>query len=300
AEFFAVASAPTALAARVGPSRPVRRPSNDYSMPLRVWVADSGAVKDATVAGYIRRPDGVKIPITLRDDGTSLDGAADDGIYGFEYIAAVKGAHYVDLKASGVSSGGDPFERYLSTSFLVPGARKKPVQFGEGLPPLIPEPPPGFDGFCGCEAEARWSFAGYGGITLPSGSFDSVADPSTSVGVKLAFPFPAPGSPWSAGLYLGHDRFVNATEPGDLELTHLSAEVEYSPKTGLCPEPSVHLGVGTYRDESGQDELGYNVGASLGLCLSPRVKLLTRYDYRAIDDLDRDYSTLQMGLRFSF
>ena len=31
-------------------------------MPLRVWIADRQGVRGATVSGYVRRPDGVKIP----------------------------------------------------------------------------------------------------------------------------------------------------------------------------------------------------------------------------------------------
>ncbi len=300
AEFYAVASAPTLLSARVGPNQIRRRPGGDYSMPLRVWVADTDAVLNATVSGYIRRPDGVKVPVTLLDNGATMDGANNDGIYGLEYIATVRGAHYVDLKVSGTSNANEPFERYLSAAFQVPGARKKPVQFGEGLPPLIPTAPPGLDGFCGCEREARWTLAGYGGITLPTGSFDSIADPSTSIGIKPAFHFSALGQRWSAGLYLGRDQFVNSVGPGDFDLTHLSAELEYFLPTDFCPSPAIHIGAGNYRDESGNNEIGYNIGASLGLCLSKRVKLLTRYDFRSVDDFNRDYSTIQMGLRFRF
>jgi hypothetical protein len=139
AEFFVVASAPTSLSARVGPRQLAPRPGGDYSMPLRVWVADESAVLNATVAGYVRRPDGVKDVISLRDNGTSMDGAQNDGIYGLEYIASIPGAHYVDLKASGDASNGEPFERYLSTAFYVPGQDKRPDQVGEGGTPRPPE-----------------------------------------------------------------------------------------------------------------------------------------------------------------
>jgi hypothetical protein len=131
AEFFAVASAPTSLTARVGPRQLTQRAGGDYSMPLRVWIADEDAVLNATVAGYVRRPDGVKDTVTLRDDGASMDGANDDGIYGLEYIAMIPGAYYVDLKASGVASNGEEFERYMSTAFSLPGQEKRPVQPGE-------------------------------------------------------------------------------------------------------------------------------------------------------------------------
>ena len=139
AEFFAVASAPTSLSARVGPRQLAARPGGDYSMPLRVWVADENAVLSATVEGYVRRPDAVKDTITLHDDGTSMDGAPNDAIYGLEYIASIPGAHYVDLKVSGSASNSEPFERYLSTAFYVPGQDKRPDQVGEGGTPRTPE-----------------------------------------------------------------------------------------------------------------------------------------------------------------
>ena len=145
AEFFAVASGPTLLAARVGPSQLQKRPAGDYSMPLRVWIADEKAVSSASVTGFVRRPDGVKDSLSLLDNGASFDGAGNDGIYGREYIASVPGAYYVQLKATGKSSVGEPFERYLTTAFVLPGQEKKPEQFGEGLPPHGATPSDGFN-----------------------------------------------------------------------------------------------------------------------------------------------------------
>lgn len=148
AEFFAVASAPTSLTARVGPGQLARRAGGDYSMPFRVWVADDDAVLNATVAGFVRRPDGVKDTINLRDNGASMDGARNDGIYGLEYIASIPGAYSVDLKASGIAHNGEPFERYLSTAFYVPGDHKRPDQAGEGGTPRTPAGPCGGPVWC--------------------------------------------------------------------------------------------------------------------------------------------------------
>jgi hypothetical protein len=134
AEFFAVASAPTSLTARVGPNQLARRPSGDFVMPLRVWIADKFGVRGATVSGYVRRPDGVKTPVVLADDGLNMDGAANDGIYGFGFPATIPGAYYVQLKATGTSNTGTPFERYPWTSFVLDGQRHRPVPPGEGLP----------------------------------------------------------------------------------------------------------------------------------------------------------------------
>ncbi len=137
AEFFAVASAPTLLVARVGPGVPERRPSGDYAVPLRIWIADKVGVRGASVTGTIRRPDGVKVGITLVDNGNAGDGGAGDGIYGHNYIATVPGAHWVEIVANGTSTTDEPFQRFLSTAFVLPGAEKKPVQPGEGgiIPP---------------------------------------------------------------------------------------------------------------------------------------------------------------------
>ncbi|HXI12106.1 MAG TPA: choice-of-anchor X domain-containing protein [Thermoanaerobaculia bacterium] len=294
AEFFAVASAPTSLTARVGPKQLARRPSGDYAMPLRVWIADKFAVRGGSVSGYVRRPDGVKNFVTLSDNGLSTDGDASDGIYGLEYLATIPGAYYVRLKAAGTSNAGTPYERYLSTAFVLPGQPKRPIQPGEGLPT-----PPRGEG-CKCEAETRYSLSFFGGATFPHGSFDTIADSSTSLGIRPAFHFPAWGGRASLGLYLGRDRFANPGAGSDFQLTHLSPELEFAPWRRFCPVPSLHFGAGAYRNENGDVEFGFNAGAGLAVCLNRRVSFLSRYDYRSVNAFSRDYSTIQIGLRFNF
>ncbi len=293
-EFFAVASALTSLTAKVGPRQLARRPVGDYMMPLRVWIAERQSILGANVSGYVRRPDGVKTPVTLVDDGLSMDGRANDGIYGLGFLASMPGAYYVSLKATGMSTTGIPFERYPWTSFVIAGQPKRPKQPGEGLP----VPPRGKG--CNCEAETRYSVALYAGATQPHGALDSIADSSASFGIKAAQHFSAFGSRASLGFYLGRDNFANAGSGSEFHLTHLSPEFEFWPVTRLCPRPSLHVGVGAYRDENGDTEFGFNVGAGLMLCLNPRLTLLARYDYRTIEAFSRDYSTLQLGLRWSF
>lgn len=291
-EFFAVASALTSLTAKMGPRQLARRQS-DFLMPLRVWIAERQSTLGATVSGYVRRPDGVKTPVTLLDDGLSLDGRANDGIYGLGFPATIPGAYFVQLKATGTSSTGIPFERYPWTSFVIAGQPKRPEQPGEGLP----VPP---RAKCNCEAEARYSLALYGGATFPHGAFDSIADSSTSFGLKAAHHFAAFGGRASLGLYLGRDNFANAGSGGDFHLTHLSPELEFWPWTRFCPKPSLHIGVGAYRDENSHTEFGFNAGFGLMMCLTQRVSLLGRYDYRSVNALSRSYSTLQLGLRWNF
>jgi hypothetical protein len=140
AEFFAVASALTSLTAKVGPPQLTRRPA-DYLMPIRVWIADRASVRGGLVTGYVRRPDGVKTPITLSDDGLNMDGAANDGIYGLGFPATIPGAYYVHLKATGTSSTGIPFERYPWTSFVLHGQHHRPIPPGEGIPPHLSDSP---------------------------------------------------------------------------------------------------------------------------------------------------------------
>lgn len=294
AEFFAVASAPTSLTARVGPNQLTKRAGGDYLMPLRVWVADRQGVRGAAVSGYVRRPDGVKTTVTLSDDGLSLDGAASDGIYGLAYLATIPGAYYVNLKAAGTSNAGEPFERYMSTAFVLPGQPKRPLQPGEGLPT-----PPRGQG-CNCEAEMKYSLSLFSGVTLPHGEFNAIADPSYSLGIKPAFHFPAFGGRGSLGLYLGRDNFANSGPGGDFRLTHLSPEFEFAPSTRLCPRPSLHVGAGAYGDENGNVKFGFNVGAGLAVCLNRRISFVPRYDYRSVNGFSRNYSTLQFGLRFNF
>ncbi len=295
AEFFAVASGPTSLSAKAGPKQLERRPAGDYVMPIRVWIADRSSVRGATVSGYVRRPDGVHDPVNLRDDGVSMDGGASDGIYGLAYGATIPGGYFVSLKATGLSNVGAPFERYLTTAFVLPGEVHRPIPPGEGLP----RPPQGLP--CGrCEGESRYSLSYFGGVTLPHGSFDSIADSSYSFGIRPAVGFTVPGGRASLGLYLGYDRFTNARSGPDFRFTHLSPEIELTPATGLCPTPSVHLGIGAYRDETGSTHLGANAGLGLSACLTDRWSFVTRYDYRTVPGASRDYSTVQIGLRWHF
>jgi hypothetical protein len=290
AEFFAVASAPTSLMARVGPNQLTRRPAADYLMPLRVWVADKQGVKGAIVEGYVRRPDGQKINVLLSDKGLSMDGAANDGIYGLAFTATIPGAYFVHLKASGTSTSGEPFERYMSTAFVLPGAPKRP---GEGFP----VPP---RGRCNCDAETKYSLSLFGGSTFPHGAFNTIANPSFSLGIRPAFHFPAFGGSASLGLYLGRDNFANPAPGSDFHLTHVSPEFEFAPSTRLCPRPTIHIGAGAYRNELGNTKFGFNVGAGLSVCLNRRLSFVPRYDYRSVNEFSRNYSTFQFGLRFNF
>jgi hypothetical protein len=289
-EFFAVASAPTSLTARVGPNQLARRPAGDFLMPLRVWVADKQSVKGAVVEGYVRRPDGVKINVLLSDNGASMDGGANDGIYGLAFTATIPGAYFVHLKASGTSTAGEPFERYMQTAFVLPG---KPKRTDE-VPPIPP------NARCNCEAETKYSIAVYAGTAFPHGTFNTIANPGFSFGVRPAVHFPAFGLPASLGLYIGRDNFANASGGSGFHLTHVSPELEFGLSRRLCPVPTIHFGAGAYHNELGDTKFGFNVGAGISVCLNRRISFVPRYDYRSVNGFSRNYSTFQFGLRFNF
>ncbi len=159
--------------------------------------------------------------------------------------------------------------------------------------------PPG-RGCRSCLAETRYSLSFFGGATLPHGAFNTTADSSYSLGIKPAFHFPLFHGDASLGFYFGRDNFSNPAPGGDFHLTHFSPEFEFAPTRRLCPIPSLHIGAGAYRNENGDFAAGFNVGAGLSACLSRRISLLWRYDYRSVNDSSRDYSTVQGGVRFHF
>lgn len=159
--------------------------------------------------------------------------------------------------------------------------------------------PPG-RGCSSCQAETRYSLSFFGGATFPHGAFNTIADSSYSLGIKPAFHFPVLHGDASLGFYFGRDNFSNPAPGGDFHLTHFSPEFAFVPTRRLCPIPSLHIGVGAYRNENGNFAAGFNVGAGLSACLNRQISLLWRYDYRSVNDSSRDYSTVQGGVRFHF
>jgi subtilisin family serine protease len=298
-EYYAVASGPTVLKAKVGPGAVQALAGGIYAKPIRVWIADKHSVTGASVTGYVRRPDKVKIPIALFDNGASEDGKPSDGIYGFRYIDGLSGPYYVHLEAHGVSSAGEPFDRYLSTSFVIPGPQKTNDQVGEGGEPSHGGRPVPTGGACDCDpaGERPWAVSVFGGMTFPQGNLNTRSDSAESLGLELQRQW---NSMFATGLYLGHDRFKGTGGNTDLSFTHLSPELEFTPVPGLLLQPSFHVGAGVYQDQDSNTDLGFNAGVSLRLCLTNRAALIGRYDNRNVDGGKAGYSTVQIGLRVTF
>lgn len=131
-EFFAVASGISTLVIKKGPSIITTVSPGNFSIPIRVVLADHKPIPLANVTGTIIRPDKSKVAIVLRDDGLSQDGVMGDGIYGALYTGNVVGGYQVDIKATGVSSLNEPFERQTMLGFAFPSA--DPDREGDGDP----------------------------------------------------------------------------------------------------------------------------------------------------------------------
>ncbi len=156
AEFFAAASGPTLLTARLRIGKATPNPAGRTDTPLRVWIAEDSAVLGAEVTGSVRRPDRLKLALNLRDDGSSADGARLDGVYGAVVETGLAGPYVVDLVARGTSNSGEPFERYLSGTFLIAGGPEPPPSVGEARPGIPGQPP---TGLCGGPAWCCWLLA---------------------------------------------------------------------------------------------------------------------------------------------
>jgi hypothetical protein len=135
-EFFATASGPTLLTARLRIGQARLEEEGHWSAPVRVWIAENDATTGAVVTATVRRPDKRKLYPDLLDEGTTSDGARNDGVYAVKIEDTLRGPYHVDAVARGVSVTGEPFERYMSGTFLIPGRDKPPAQLGEGQPAL--------------------------------------------------------------------------------------------------------------------------------------------------------------------
>jgi Mg-chelatase subunit ChlD len=85
-------------------------------------LTDNTAILGASITAEVTRPDGSVNTITLRDDGTHGDGAANDGVYGQNfYNTGLAGSYNVLVKANGVSPLAGAFHREALLSFDLKG-----------------------------------------------------------------------------------------------------------------------------------------------------------------------------------
>jgi hypothetical protein len=75
-------------------------------------------IAGATVNAVLMSPDNSTRFVDLFDDGNHSDGAADDGIYGYQFMPEEEGIYSVTVSASGRSDGTD-FDRSTAGTVLV-------------------------------------------------------------------------------------------------------------------------------------------------------------------------------------
>ncbi|RKY40232.1 MAG: hypothetical protein DRP81_09640, partial [Candidatus Omnitrophota bacterium] len=95
---------------------------------------DLGPILNANVVANVQTPSSNEV-ITLYDDGSHNDGAADDGIYANTYLNTQEtGAYAFKVDASGASNRGDAFTRTATKAVIVSGDSD-----GDGIPALWEE-----------------------------------------------------------------------------------------------------------------------------------------------------------------
>ena len=80
---------------------------------------DQNAVQNANINVFVKPPVANAFTMTLLDDGSLVDGAANDGAYGGFFVAQEAGEYYAAAEITGTTSGMVPFRRMTATRVLV-------------------------------------------------------------------------------------------------------------------------------------------------------------------------------------
>ena len=101
-------------------------------LQLNASLAEAGLpVKAATVRVRVESPTGAQHTITLRDDGHSQDGDADDGDYGGQFTqTSAAGVYKLNFRAEG-RQAGRPYVREAHRTKAIYGRRESPREQGE-------------------------------------------------------------------------------------------------------------------------------------------------------------------------
>lgn len=83
-----------------------------------VFLADSKPVAGASVSAQVLRPDGSIGELTLFDDGTHGDGAANDGTYGAALPVSLPGAYLIKATATGLDNNDEQFTRVAQETVI--------------------------------------------------------------------------------------------------------------------------------------------------------------------------------------
>jgi hypothetical protein len=138
-DYLVQASVRSDLTMDVFLATPVEERDPGVPMDILASLTDTEAIMGASVAATVIDPNGVSRVVTLFDDGTHDDGAANDGLYGGTfYQTGNPGSYSVLVKATGTSNTGDVFTREKLFSFFISG-----IDGRDNDPPVVdPVPTP--------------------------------------------------------------------------------------------------------------------------------------------------------------
>lgn len=200
-----------------------------------------------------------------------------------------------DCDNDGVLDGDEPYGDFDGDGFI---NVIDPDSDGDGTPDGQDKTPWG-DFFCTrCEPNEKWSFTGYLGITSPGSGLNLVADDAFTISGQFDYRL---NPSWSLGVLLAHDRFDDTVGLSDPHFTHISPQVRYHfPSNASCWNPYLVGGLGIYRDNNSNNDIGYNVGLGVTRCITNTIGLDGRYDFHSVDGGKFEYQTLRVGLRWLF
>ncbi len=137
------------------------------------------------------------------------------------------------------------------------------------------------------------------GADFPHSSFNNLVDPGVSLNVGLEYLF---SNTFSTEAIFGYHRFSDNGLGSDLDIYQFSLNARYYYFTTKRAGLFGNAGSGLYVLDPGDTEFGFNVGAGWQYDLSARTALEAAYNYHYVNNsnLDPEFSTLQVGLRYRF
>ena len=164
---------------------------------------------------------------------------------------------------------------------------------GPGDPDPGANPPVG-----GSLANSKWAVWAALGSTFPHGSFSNLHKSgfAGTLGVEYAL-----NATTSIEGTLGTHRFKSKGVAADVDATQIGLNGKwYFAQPGF--RPFLTLGAGAYAFDPGSTRFGLNAGAGIQFDIAPQLSLEGRYVWHRISGNapNTSYSTLQLGLRYSF
>lgn len=149
-----------------------------------------------------------------------------------------------------------------------------------------------------CLQDAKYTLSFHTGITTPYGDLKKIVDDGRTVNFDIVFPL---SSNLSWDLRLGWSDFPGTTGNDDFEIWNLSANIAYALRFKK-PWLFVNGGLGLYKANYGNTNLGFNIGAGLGYPLRSNIVLEMTYNYHMAftGSPDPMFGKIQTGILIRF